>query len=288
MVYLLLCIVFNTILYVVFTIFKKHDVNTLQAIVVNYVVAFSLAFWQSKAHYNVIEIPNQKWFFASIILGVLFISLFNLMAKTTQYLGVSVAAISGKMSMVIPVLFGILIYKEPINTLKIVAIILALFAVYLTSVKDEKGVNLKLLYLPIILFVGSGILDTLLKFVEKNYVLQNEVSVFIGTIFFNAMLIGLSILLIKKKKHQNLFETKSFIGGLILGIFNYYAMYFLVRSLQTVGETDSSKVFTLNNIGIVLLSALFGFVLFKEKFSLKNIIGIIFAVISVYLLMISY
>jgi drug/metabolite transporter (DMT)-like permease len=102
------------------------------------------------------------------------------------------------------------------------------------------------------------------------------------------MLIGFIILLFKKQKKHHLFEIKSVIGGIVLGIFNYFAMYFLVKSLQTIGETDSSRVFTLNNIGIVLLSAFFGFILFKEKFNTKNIIGIIFAVISVYLLLISY
>lgn len=287
MVYLFLCIVFNSLLYVIFTIFKKHHINTLQAIVVNYLVAFVLAYTQSATSYDLLEIPFQKWFFSTVILAVLFISLFNLMAKTTQYLGVSVAAISGKMSMIIPVVFGIIIYKEPISGLKIFAIVLALVAVYLTSVKGKGVVNTKLLYLPMILFLGSGILDTLLKYVEKNYVLSDEVSVFIGTIFLNAMLIGVVVLLINKKLKEGYFEAKNILAGFVLGVFNYYAMYFLVKSLQTIGKLDSSRVFTLNNIGIVLLSALLGFILFQEKFSTKNKIGILFAIISVYLLMIS-
>ena len=288
MLYLFLCIFFNSVLYVVFTVFKIRNINTLQAIVVNYFVAFTFAYWQSEVPYNLLEIPQQKWCFFSLILGVLFISLFNLMAKTTQYLSVSVAAISGKMSMVIPVLFGIFIYKEPVNYLKIIAIFFALIAVYLTSVKGEKKLNLKLLYLPIILFFGSGILDTLLKYVEKYYVQHNEVSIFIGTIFFNAFIIGLLVLFYQRKKNKTVIKYKSIFGGIVLGIFNYFAMFFLVKSLQTIGSTDSSKVFTLNNIGIVLLSAFLGFILFQEKFSTKNRIGIIFAVISVYLLLISY
>ena len=288
MIFLLLSILFNSVLYVVFTVFKKQEIDTLQAIVINYFIASSLAFSQANVSYGLLKTPNQKWFFATIILGVLFISLFNLMAKTTQYLGVSVAAISGKMSMVIPVLFGIMVYKEPVNLLKIVAIFLALSAVYLTSIKEKMEVNIKLLYLPVILFFGSGLLDTLLKYFEKNYVATDEVSIFIGTIFFNAMLIGIVVLLIKSTKRKIRFNVKNIIGGVLLGIFNYYAMFFLVKSLQTMGKYDSSKVFTLNNIGIVLVSALFGFLLFQEKFSKKNILGIFFAILSVYLLMISY
>jgi drug/metabolite transporter (DMT)-like permease len=285
MFYLLLSILFNTILYIIFKVFKKYDINVLQALIVNYFVAFLLAFYYSDTSYSLLKIPNQKWYFATLILGFLFIALFDLIAKTTQYLGVSVAAISGKMSMVIPVLFGILVYNEPTNILKVSAIILALIAVYLTSLTEEKELNLKLIYYPIILFFGSGILDTLLKYFEKKFVADNEVSIFIGTIFFNAMIIGIVFLFFTKKKETKLINFKNVLGGIILGVFNYYAMFFLVKSLQTLGKSDSSKVFTLNNIGIVLLSAIFGYILFKEKFSKKNILGIILALISVYLLM---
>lgn len=288
MFYLVLCIFFNSILYVVFTIFKKHNINTLQAIVVNYFIAFSFAYLKADMLPDFLEIPKQKWYFASFILSILFISLFNLMAVTTQYLGVSVAAISSKMSMVIPVLFGIFIYNEPNNSLKTIAIILALVAVYFTSIKEKKEVNMTYLYLPIILFFGTGILDTFLKFVEKNYVSPNEVSIFIGTIFLHAFIIGSFILYFRNRKQKIKMEVKNVIGGIVLGIFNYYAMFFLVLSLQTIGKLDSSKVFTINNIGIVLVSAFFGFVLFREKFSKKNILGIVFAIISVYLLLISY
>jgi len=44
---------------------------------------------------------------------------------------------------------------------------------------------------------------------------------------------------------------------------------------------DSSSIFTLNNVSIVILSTLLGILLFKERLLLKNWIGIGLAILSI-------
>ena len=68
----------------------------------------------------------------------------------------------------------------------------------------------------------------------------------------------------------------------MLGIPNYYSIVYLLKALKTEG-LESSTLFTLNNVGVVILSTIFGLILFKEKLILKNWIGIIIAVISIFL-----
>ena len=51
-----------------------------------------------------------------------------------------------------------------------------------------------------------------------------------------------------------------------------------------MGKDDSSKVFTLNNVGIVLFSTILGFLIFHEKFTTKNKIGVLLAIISIALI----
>ncbi len=284
MIYILLSVLINAVLFVLFKIFNRFKINTFQAIVFNYFFALSIAFLQSEVKVSLVEIATKKWFVGAVILGFLFITIFNVLAKTAQKMGISVVAVASKMSVVIPVLFGIIIYNEAIGWYKTIGIILALFAVYLTSVKEKTTVNRKLIYLPIILFLGSGILDTLLKYVEKNFVLETELEVYTGTIFLTAATLGSLALLYSAITKKAKISIKNVIAGLALGIPNYYSIYFLLKALQTVGKTDSSKVFTLNNIGIVLLSTILGFLLFHEKFSLKNKIGILLAIISIALI----
>jgi uncharacterized membrane protein len=46
-------------------------------------------------------------------------------------------------------------------------------------------------------------------------------------------------------------------------------------------------LFTINNVGIVVLSTIFGVLLFKEHFSFKNKIGILLAIFGIILVAVS-
>jgi len=88
--------------------------------------------------------------------------------------------------------------------------------------------------------------------------------------------------LISKEK----IELKSIIAGVALGVPNYFSIVFLIRSLQ-IKSIESSSLFTINNVGVVVLSTLVGLFLFKEQFSSKNFIGIGLAVLGIVLVSIS-
>ncbi|MCF6349762.1 MAG: EamA family transporter [Flavobacteriaceae bacterium] len=283
MIYIVLSVLVNALLFIIFKLFDKYKVDTFQAIVFNYLFAFLVAYSQSNVTYSLLEIPKQKWFFGAVILGFLFIIIFNVMAKTVQKMGISVVAVASKMSVVIPILFGILIYKEAIGLYKIIGIILALIAVYFSSVKKGEVFNIKLLYLPIVLFLGSGTLDTLLKYIEKNFVQANETAIYTGTIFLVAVLLGFIVMIYLVISKKLKLSFKNLIAGVILGIPNYFSIYFLLKALQTKG-LDSSTIFTVNNVGIVLLSSIIGLLLFKEKLSKMNYFGIILSVIAILLI----
>ena len=60
------------------------------------------------------------------------------------------------------------------------------------------------------------------------------------------------------------------------------SIYFLLKALDH--ETmESSTIFTVNNVAVVMLSGLVGFLLFKEKLSPKNWLGVIMAILSILL-----
>ncbi len=283
MIYLFLSILFSTGLFVIFKYFGIYKIETLKAIVVNYMVAFTLGFISSEKTITITEIPNQPWFYGAIFLGAMFVSIFFVMAITAQKNGISVASISGKMSVVIPIFFGVLLYGESINLLKITGIIIALIAVYLASIKEgENDVKKGQLLFPMLLFVGSGIIDTSLKYIEEQFVPVEEVAVFSGSLFAIAAFFGSVLLGIKALKKRDSFGFKNIIAGIILGVPNYYSIVFLIKALQTDGF-ESSTLFTLNNVAIVIVSSIVGLILFRERFSNKNKIGIFLAIIGIIL-----
>ncbi len=264
--------------------FSKYNVDTSQAIIINYVVASISGFVAYSEPIDMVYVSKQDWFYGTMILGVIFILVFNLMAITTQRNGLSVVAVATKMSLTIPIVFGILMYHESTGVLKIIGIIIALVAVYLTSIKTAEGISItkKNLIFPLLVFLGSGIIDTSIKFFETNYVTQNDIPVFSATIFGFAAIVGIFTLLYKAVKGSLRFSFKNVIAGIGLGVPNYFSIYFLIQALRHE-NMDSSTVFTINNVAILLVSTIAGVILFKERLILKNWIGIILAVLSIIL-----
>ena len=286
MVYLLISICISSFLFVIFKLFDVLNINTFQAIVVNYFTAAVLGFYLSNNSVSFTEIPYQPWFFGAFLLGIMFILVFNIMALTSQKNGLSVASVSSKMSVVIAIVFGVWYYEENLSLIKFICILLALIAVYLTSSKEKNGIvqkNKDFLF-PILLFFGSGAIDTSLKYVETSFVEEGGVPLFSATIFGFAFVLGVIVLMYQKIKGILSFELKSIFGGILLGVPNYFSIVYLLKALSTEGM-ESSSAFTLNNVGIVILSTLFGLFIFKEKLIIKNWLGIGIAVVSIILIM---
>lgn len=284
MIYLLLSIAASSLIFVIFKLFSKFEVNTLQAIIVNYVVAFTCGILFYEGGATLAQVPEQEWFYASAGLGVLFIVVFNLMAYTTQKSGLSVVSVATKMSVGIPILFGVFYYNESLGLYKSIGIILALIAVYLASVKAKDGIAIKKenLIFPILVFLGSGAIDTSLKFIEGAYVSNGDVPIFSATIFGAAACIGFLIIGYQIISKTFTFKLKNIVAGVGLGIPNYFSIYMLVQALRDP-RFDSSTLFTINNVAIVMVSTFIGILFFKEKLLLKNWIGIALAVVSILL-----
>ncbi|MEM5566465.1 DMT family transporter [Psychroserpens sp. AS72] len=281
MIYLLLSIIASTLIFIAFKLFDKYKINTLQAIVVNYFIACLFGLWMYDKPIEIHTIIASKWIYGAIVLGFLFIAIFNVMALTAQRKGLSVASVASKMSVIIPIIFGIYVYHESVGAQKIIGIVLALVSVYLSSVKSKNISNpTKGLWLPILLFFGSGIIDTSIKYIETRYLPENSIPIFSATIFAFAFVIGCSILIFRASKQPFTFPLKTLIGGAFLGITNYYSMYYLLKALNHE-SLESSTLFTVNNVAIVMITTLLGVLFFKENISKTNWAGILLAIISI-------
>ena len=117
------------------------------------------------------------------------------------------------------------------------------------------------------------LIDTANMFFRARHVARGSVDMKIGLcyhIMFNSI------------KSKQSFGLKNIIAGIILGVPNYYSIIFLIKALQVDGF-ESSTLFTINNVGIVVCSTLLGLLIFKEKFSTKNKIGIFLALLGIIL-----
>jgi uncharacterized membrane protein len=83
----------------------------------------------------------------------------------------------------------------------------------------------------------------------------------------------LTILLITGKQK---FMWKSVAVGAAIGIPNYFSIWFLMRVLKKFSN-NSSAIIPINNMGIVLFSAVMAWMIFKERLSIINWVGIALA-----------
>lgn len=281
MIDLSLGIIFFVIILILFKLFERYKVDNIQAILVNYVVASTLGLCTSGFDHPFQEIVDSEWKWFSVLIGIFFIVVFNFLATGAQKVGIAISTVANKMSVIIPVIFAFIVFKDTISVLKISGIVLALGGVYLTSTAGKKlSFDKKYLWLIIIIFVGQGIADVIFNYAQKFYVEKAEAQIFISTMFMAACLTGLFMVIPRYIKKTSTFEWKNVFWGIGLGVPNFLTVYFFFRSLES-DFLEASQVYPILNMGVIVLSALAGYLFFKERLSLMNWLGIALSIVAI-------
>jgi len=280
MIYLLFSIVFSTITVSFFKLFERYNVDTLQAIVFNYITCAIIG--NFILNNNIIEarVWELSWFVFAFILGLLFITIFICIGLTAQKISISASMVAAKLSVAIPVLSAFFLYHETLSIYKIIGILLSFVAVWLISKKNNQNNsnNILLITLPVIVFIGSGMIDTLLNYMQNKFIPPATEALIINTIFAIAFMFGFTYMLWQLATGKTVFYLKNLMWGLLLGLPNYFSMFFLVKALSFFPAT---LIFPVNNIGIVAASTTSSILFFKEKQSLTNKIGLVLAIVSI-------
>lgn len=271
---------FNIIL-ILFKLLDKYGVDNLQAISVNYITAGSLSIFLTRRSYSISEIIHSDWFFYAVGVGLMFVLVFNLLAQASQKIGMAIPTVANKMSLVIPIIVAIFLFNDSITILKSIGILLALAGVYFVSTSGSKlSFDKKYLGLILIIFFGQGFADVLFAIAEKWFVDAADLGMFFCVIFASAGTLGIIMLLPKLIKRKSKLQFKNVFWGIGIGIPNFLTLFFFFRSLDS-GELESSQVYPIFNIGVVVLSAIIGFLAFKEKLSISNWVGVLLSVSAI-------
>lgn len=283
MIHLWFSILSSTLIYVSFKIRPRINANLSGAIIVNYLTATLLGLATNTSRINIETVSSASWLPIAIIIGLLFVVMFFLIGTSSHKVGITVTSLATRMSMIIPIAFSLFLFDEVISLPKILKIILTLVAVVLAIYhKPEKNIKPIMAFLPLILFIGSGSVDTLVKTAQHLYIPENEVPIFSSSLFGISFLASL-ILLFTKKPGEQVFAKNTIPFGILLGAFNFGSLYFLINALNQSG-IESSLIFGINNLSIVCISLITGRYLFKEKLTKLNWIGICLSLLCIVLL----
>jgi drug/metabolite transporter (DMT)-like permease len=141
--------------------------------------------------------------------------------------------------------------------------------------------NARVLGTLFILFLSGGAVDITMKTFQESFGADNSRFLFLLLAFGIAFLIGLAIVLVRGVRYGAWPDRKTVLWGTILGVINYGSLEFLLRALELLPGT---VVFPVNNIAIVILAAILGVTVWKERLSRTNQIGLAFAVAGLILL----
>ena len=187
-------------------------------------------------------------------------------------------------AIIVPSIYGLLFLKEGISVLKIVGILMMLVACLFMNADEIKleDSSIKYYLFCILLFLFNGSYCTIIK---MQTIYHNEEKQSMIMITFALMgIIALLDLICKEK--ENTFQAfklnKKCLPSLISCLISAtLAINLLMYILPLI---DTAILYTVQNGGVLILSALYSVFLFKEKLSTKKILGIIIAVISITIL----
>lgn len=279
MIYLLLSIGLSASLFLFFKWFDNKKVALLPAISGNYISCIVIGLIMN----NGFQTPamSSEIIAPSIVLGILFFTIFYAMGYASSKIGVGISSSAAKLSLIIPVSYGAFILNEPFGLLRTFALIISIPAVlFMTYNKNEKW-SKKTLLLPFIIFVGSGIIDTSLNILQTKLHGASPSSVII-IIFSMALLC--SVLFSLFTKQQLLSERSSLFHGIILGIPNYFSVHFMMLALSS-GFLNSGQFYLVNNSLVMLLTFFMAWLFFSEKINYTKLIGIVLSICSIYLIL---
>jgi drug/metabolite transporter (DMT)-like permease len=276
---------------VIFKLFDRYAVDRYQAIVFNYLVCVITGCL------TLGEIPfersmlSEPWLPIILVLGVLFMGGFNLVGRTVTHFGMAVTSVAQRMSLGLSATFAIVYYNESYDVFKIIGILLALLAVGFINIPNKKTTETQidtsseeaksskwLVFYPISIFMMSAMIEILLQYLHTVHEMKPAVECIV--LFASAGVVGVFGLIFFRKK----IALKSVIGGIVLGVPNYFSIYCMLNAL---GVMDGSVVYSLCNITIVTGAALVGYLAFKERLSLLNMVGILLSIIAIVLIAIS-
>ena len=285
MIYLILAIVFSTGVFVAMRLFERFGLDNHQALMWNYVFASATGFIVCDKFDTLPELVAEPWFGLSILTGFWFIFTYLLMTASTQRSGVTVTSLSSKLSVVLPTLAGVVLFSETLNFVATMGIVLALVALVLVVGGKKNNVKTKgngwiVTLLPVFIFFGTGTGDILMKVTEQQNTVGN-LGFMIAFIYFVALIFGIIIVVWDIARGKSRWQWKSAAGGIMLGVINYFSTFCVYNSMRCF---DNVVLFPIYNIGVVSLTAIVGWLLFKEKLTWKNYLGLGIAIIAVILI----
>lgn len=265
MVFLILAICSSAMVAIVMRTAQAKVSNPIGLLAGNYIVCVLMGFGLSLPELGSANFTGLPF---SALLGILnggiYLGSFVLMQWSTRHNGVVLSSMFMKLGVLVSTLASIVCFGEAPTLLHIFGFALAIASILIINYNPGAAFS-RSSWVLLIMLVMSGMTDVMSKIYEVfgNASLENTFLLFT---FFCALCL---CLLYMKRKQEHL-GKKELLYGALLGIPNFLSSLFLLKALSSIPAMIAFPTF---NVAVILVVALAGTVLFRERLSSKQITG---------------
>lgn len=270
MIALLLSMLSSASIALIFKFSEGRKLNRYAVTSINYVAAVLVSgatvVWE--------DVSFTSWKVCAIIgipAGVFYFLSFIYYQFSVRDNGAGLAGMFSKLSILLPMVVSIVIWKEYPSTAQNIGMVLALFAII--AIGTDSKIDFKKIRMTVFgLFLFGGLAVFSNKLFQK-YGFAREKGYFLMVVFFVAFLVSL----VATYRHGKRLTKMDVWTGICVGIPNLFSSFFLIKALETL---PSALVFPLSSAGSMAMIIVFSRLLYKERLSVKSKMAVIMTIVA--------
>ena len=279
MAYVLLAALCSVLVAVLLKLARRFDIDVGQAVAWNYVATTALTVLVLRPPLEPLRDVDSPWF-ALVALGLLLPIIFLALAASVRHAGIVRSDAAQRLSLLIPLLAAFTLFGQPARDVQLLGCALGLLALAAMVWRGDRtaadGTAAGGWGWPLAVFAGFGLIDVLFKHVAATGLPLGSALL---AVFALALTVAFALQLVRRAR----FTLRNALGGLLLGAGNFANILFYLHAHRALPD-NPALVFASMNLGVVVLGALAGVALFKERLGRINALGLLLALVAIALL----
>ena len=282
MIHVLASAICSVLVSVLLKLARRFGLDVGQMVAWNYAAAVALAALLLQPSPEALRQPHALWL-ALLALGVLLPTIFLALGASVRHAGIVRSDAAQRLSLLISLLAAFLLFGEKLDATKVLGCALGLLAllgmVWRSGQARGEGGAAQWLW-PLLVFAGFGTIDIALKRVSAAGV---PLGTSLAAMFALALPVAFALAAARRLRGGAHFTLRNALAGLLLGLCNFGNILFYLRAHRALPQ-HPALVFASMNLGVVVLGALTGVLLFRERLSRTNLAGLVLALAAIALL----
>jgi drug/metabolite transporter (DMT)-like permease len=282
MIYVLASAICSVLVSVLLKLARRIELDVGQMVAWNYVAACTLAALLLQPALAPLRTAGEPWF-ALVGLGVLLPTIFLALGASVRHAGIVRSDVAQRLSLLLSLLAAFALFGEQLDATKALGCALGLLALLGMVWRPERGRDAggaASWCWPLLVFVGFGAIDVLFKRVAAAGV---PLGTSLLAMFVLALPVAFALAAWRRLRGGAHFAVRNALGGLLLGLLNFGNIFFYLRAHRALPQ-HPALVFASMNLGVVVLGALAGVLLFRERLSRLNLAALLLALLAIVLL----